>query len=178
MLFQTGVSPRAQPDHSVCPMGRASLLGEAACLWSHKHPLTSSGSCPQLLHPVDREPVHPSADRALLSLALAVALLRFGDGRRELVPAVALCSVRQPRVGVSPAGTNTGTVGSHLSPCRHMLLPPCSRRSRPWGQASHVPMLYRPQRPSNKTVILDQNNRKHIVSSHAMIERLGSSEIP
>lgn len=70
---------------------------------SHRS-LTSWCCCPQLLHPVDRQPVHPATDGALLALALAVALLRPGGSDWELVPAVALCSIRQACVGVGPVG--------------------------------------------------------------------------
>lgn len=90
-------SPRAQPGRGIPPVAR---------------PLTPSRSCPQLLHPVDGQTVHPSTDRALLALALAVALLGLRGGGRQLVPAVALCSVGQARVGVGPAGKASGTLGT------------------------------------------------------------------
>lgn len=124
------------------PRGASGRLSPVA------HPLTSSRSCPQLLHPVDGETVHPAADGALFPLALAVALLGLRGGRRERVPAVALCSVRQARVGVSPAGNKTRhcwyrhppefipSESGSLSPCAMFAsVSWLQRRSRPRGPA-------------------------------------------
>lgn len=97
-------SPCAQPGRDISPLWGERLPLSGPC------PLTSPRSCPQLFHPVDREPVHPSAHGALLPLALAVALLGLRGGSWERVPTVALCSVRQARIAVSPAKRNTSRV--------------------------------------------------------------------